>query len=174
MISFKAEIERFNEMGEKTGWSYVFIPAELAEQLNPGCRKSYRVKGMLDATEISGMALVPMGSGDFILALKANLRKTLRKEAGAVLQVQLALDTEFKIEMPDILFDCLQDEQHLMDNFLKMPKSHQNYYINWLNQAKTAATQTKRLLMIVKAMEEKQLFGEMIRASKNNQDTLRS
>ena len=174
MITFKAEIERFDDMGEKTGWSYVFVPAILSEQLNPGCKKSYRVRGMLDTTPIAGMALMPMGEGDFILALKTNLRKTLRKEAGAVLQLQLDIDTDFKIEMPEILHDCLQDEPHLMDNFLKMPKSHQNYYINWLNQAKTEVTQTKRLLMIVKAMEEKQQFGEMIRAAKNNQDALRS
>ena len=174
MITFKAEIERFNDMGEKTGWSYVFIPAQLAEELSPGSRKSFRVKGMIDSTAISGLALVPMGGGDFILALKKNLRKTLRKEVGGVVQITLALDTEFKIEIPEILHDCLEDEPGLLQQFLKMPKSHQNYYINWLNSAKTEPTVLKRLTMIIKAMEQKQDFGEMIRASKKDQDTLRS
>ena len=45
MVTFKAEIERFAEMGEKTGWTYVFIPFAIANEIKADCRKSYRVKG---------------------------------------------------------------------------------------------------------------------------------
>jgi hypothetical protein len=41
MIHFKAEIERFETMGEKTGWSYVFIPAALANEIKPDCKKKF-------------------------------------------------------------------------------------------------------------------------------------
>ena len=33
MIQFTALIERFGEQGEKTGWTYILIPAEKAQQL---------------------------------------------------------------------------------------------------------------------------------------------
>lgn len=163
MIIFEAEIERFAKMGEKTGWTFVFIPMAIAEQINPGCKKSYRVKGRLDAVEVSGMSFVPMGEGNFILALKTSLRKELRKEEGAILRLELEEDKDFKVEMPADLELCLMEEQHLMDNFLKLPKSHQNYYINWLNTAKTEQTRTKRLTQIVIAMDKKLSFGEMLK-----------
>src|SRR5688572_5863787 len=103
MITFKAEIERFAEMGEKTGWSYVFIPSAVANEIKPDCKKSFRVKGRIDDVEIGGVATVPMGEGDFIIALKATLRKQLRKEKGAIVELELEEDKDFKIEIPEDL-----------------------------------------------------------------------
>jgi len=168
MVHFKAEIEQFESMGEKTGWRYVFIPAGLANQLKADCKKSFRVKGKIDTVEIEGLATSPMGEGDFIIALKADLRKRLRKESGATVELYLEEDKNFKVEMPEDLEICLSEEKHLMANFLKQPKSHQNYFINWINSAKTETTRTKRLVLTVKAMEEMQDFGAMIRASKES------
>jgi hypothetical protein len=166
MIILKAEIERFASMGEKTGWSYIFIPAALSNELNPGCKVSYRVKGLLDQVPIQGIGVIPMGAGDFIMALKASLRKQLKKEAGAELLVQLQLDPDFKIELPLELELCLDDDERCKANFLKLPKSHQNYYINWYNSAKTEPTKIKRLTLIMKAMENNMSFSEMMRANK--------
>ncbi|MES2830114.1 MAG: YdeI/OmpD-associated family protein [Bacteroidota bacterium] len=166
MVSFKAEIERFADMGEKTGWSYIFIPQALAHELKPDCKKSFRVKGRIDQVTVEGMATVPMGEGDFILALKASLRKQLKKEAGGVVNIELEEDTGFRIDIPEDLELCLSDEPMLLENFLKMPKSHQNWYINWLNSAKTEPTRTKRIVKIVSAMDRGMDFGEMMREGK--------
>lgn len=166
MIYLKAEIERFEQMGEKTGWSYVFLPSQVAEQIKPDCKVSFRVKGRIDEIAISGIATVPMGEGDFILALKADLRKKLKKEAGAKVELCLEEDRDFKIEMPEDLEVCLADGDELLTTFLKQPKSHQNYFIKWINEAKTESTRAKRLLMTVNAMEKKQDYGTMIRESK--------
>lgn len=166
MVTFKAEIERFAEMGEKTGWTYVFIPLAIANMIKPDCRKSYRVKGRLDHIEIVGIALVPMGEGNFIIALNAGIRKQLKKDLGGVLELVLEEDTTFKIELPEDLEVCLSDEPHLLKNFLKQPKSHQNWYINWLNSAKTEATRTKRIVKIVLAMDKDWDFGTMMRDGK--------
>lgn len=163
MITIKAEIERFSDMGEKTGWSYVFIPHAVANEIKPDYKKSFRVKGRIDHIEIAGMATVPMGEGDFIIALKASLRKQLRKEKGAVVDLQLEEDKDFKIEIPEDLELCLSDEQHLFDGFMALPMSHRNWYINWLNSAKTELTRTKRLVKIVSAMDRGLTFSEMMR-----------
>jgi len=166
MIVFEAEIERYEKMGEKTGWTFVFVPAGIANQIKPDCKKSYRIKGRLDAVEIRGLALTPIGEGNFIIALKASLRKQLKKEEGAILRIELEEDKDFKIEMPADLELCLLEERHNMENFMKLPKSHQNYYINWLNTAKTESTRVKRLSQIVTAMDKQMEFGEMIRSAK--------
>lgn len=166
MVTFKAEIERFAEMGEKSGWTYVFIPLAIANEIKPDCRKSYRVKGRLDHFEIVGIALVPMGEGNFIMALNGGMRKQLKKDVGGVLELCLEEDTTFKIEMPEDLELCLSDEPHLIKNFLKQPKSHQNWYINWVNSAKTEPTRTKRIVRIVSAMDKDWDFGTMMRDGK--------
>ena len=79
MICYQTIIKKFGAQGEKTGWTYIEVPAKIAQQIYPNTKKSFRVKGKLDALEISGMALIPMGEGDFILALKADVRKKIRK-----------------------------------------------------------------------------------------------
>jgi len=168
MITFEAEIEHFSKMGEKTGWTYITIPMKIANQIKPNCRKSFRVQGFIDVLPVSGLSFLPMGEGDFILALNANLRKQLKKEEGARLHLQLEEDKKFKIEMPEDLELCLMEERHCLENFLNLPKSHQNYYINWLNTAKTEPTRIKRLTQIVIAMDKKQNFSEMMRSNKSN------
>ncbi|MEI9933350.1 MAG: DUF1905 domain-containing protein [Ferruginibacter sp.] len=68
---------KFGEQGEKTGWSYILVKKEIAEKLKPGNKKSFRVKGKLDEYSIKGIALVPMGEGNFIMAINATMRKAM-------------------------------------------------------------------------------------------------
>ena len=82
MIKFTATILKFDKQGEKTGWTYITIPSEMAQQLYPGNKKSFRVKGKLDEHSIEGVALMPMGEGDFIMALNAGMRKGIGKTKG--------------------------------------------------------------------------------------------
>jgi len=163
MIRFTTKILQFGEMGEKTGWSYIRIPAALAEKLMPGVRKSFRVKGRLDQHVIEKVALLPMGEGDFIMPLKANVRKTLRKRKGDSLRVELEVDKAV-IKPPKDLMECLADEPEALAYFKTLPKSHQNYFGNWVREAKTEGTRTKRLASVVMAMMRRQNFGEMLRA----------
>ena len=163
MIRFTTKILQFGEMGEKTGWSYIRIPAALAEKLMPGVRKSFRVKGRLDEHAIEKVALLPMGEGDFIMPLKANVRKTLRKQKGDSLRVELEVDKAV-IKPPKDLMECLADEPEALAYFKTLPKSHQNYFGNWVREAKTEGTRTKRLASVVMAMTRRQNFGEMLRA----------
>lgn len=166
MIYLKTEIEKYESNGEKTGWSYVFIPQEIADQIKPNSRRGFRVKGFLDELAVNGLSATPVKNDGFIIPLNKNLRKALRKEEGAVIELRLEFDANFKIEMPEILEVCLAQEEGLLAYFLSLPKSHQNYFINWLNTAKTEPTLTKRLVMLVNAMVLKQDFGAMIRANR--------
>mgnify|MGYP003574889983 CR=1 FL=1 len=168
MVNFNAEIERFEKNGEKTGWSYVFIPEEIAQQIKPDDRRGFRVRGQIDNLQITGKSLLPMGGGDFILPLDGKIRRQLRKEAGNPVTLSLAYDADFKIEMPEDLEVCLAQEEGLLEHFLSYTKSHQNYFIVWLNTAKTDTTRTKRLVMIVNAMAKRQDFGLMLRSNKKS------
>ena len=172
MICFTTKILQFQEMGEKTGWSYIRIPAAQAEKLMPGNKKSFRVKGRLDDQAIEKMALLPMGEGEFILALKASIRKSLRKQKGDTLRVELEVDKAI-IKPPKELMECLADEPGALAYFSSLPKSHQNYFGGWIRAAKTEATRTKRLVRVVDAMAKKLNFGEMLRSRADDRVGLR-
>jgi len=163
MVEFNTLILQFADQGEKTGWSYIEIPADIAQQLKPGNKKSFRVKGMLDGFAVSGMALMPMGEGNFIMALKAEVRKGIHKNAGAMLQVKLEEDKDYKIEIPDDLQECFDFEPEAVDFFYTLPKSHREYFIKWINEAKTAETRNKRIVNTVNAMLRKWPYNVMLR-----------
>lgn len=161
--TYTTTILKFDKQGEKTGWTYIVVPADVAQQLNPGVRKSFQVKGKLDAFSFSGMNLLPMGEGEFILALKADVRKAIGKKHGAMLQVQLEVDTsEYQINAEFLA--CLKDAPEADKIFAALPASHQRYYSKWIESAKTDTTRAKRIALAVNSFIKKQTFAEMLRA----------
>ena len=125
---------------------------------------------MLDGLAIAGIALLPMGNGDFIMPLKAGTRKGIHKNAGAMLRVLIEEDKDFKIEIPDDLQECFDFEPEALDFFNTLAKSHRNYFIKWINDAKTGETRAKRIVNTINAMLRKWSYGQMIRAMKAEKD----
>src|ERR1039457_2811680 len=109
MIEFTTTILKFNEKGEKTGWSYIEIPADVAQRLKRRNKKSFRVKGKLDNYSIKNIALLPMGGGNFIIAINTLMRKGIGKRHGAMLNVKLEVDKAPRILDP-VFMDCLEVE----------------------------------------------------------------
>lgn len=153
MIKFNAKIDQFGEMGEKTGWTYIEVPADLAEELIGKQKKSFRVKGKLDTFPIKGVALMPMGNGSFIMPLNADMRKGIHKKKGAMLQVQIAVDKE-PIAPPPGFMDCLEDEPKAKACFEKLSLSHRNYYIKWLGGVKGEVAVAKRMAQAINALSK--------------------
>jgi hypothetical protein len=162
MVQFTAVIQQAAEMGEKTGWSYVIIPPEIALRLKPGNKKSFRVKGKLDAHPISQQALLPIGKGIFMLPLKSSLRKAIHKNKGAMLKLSLEEDKK-PLEVSAELLECLSDSPKAEKKFKALPRSHQMYYSNWIESAKTIQTKAKRIGLTITAMEKNLSYGEMLR-----------
>src|SRR6185312_7994139 len=106
MIQFTTIIKKFDKQGEKTGWSYVEIPEEIATQIKPGYKRSYRVKGYFDSYKIERTSMLPMGDGNFIIPLNAAMRKALGKRKGAEIKVSLEEDKR-KVEINETFLLCL-------------------------------------------------------------------
>jgi len=161
MIQFIVTIHRFEKQGEKTGWTYIEIPVDIAEKLKPGSKKSFRVKGKLDEFKISGVSLLPMGGGAFIMPINAAMRKGIGKKHGAMLKVQLTEDKK-PYEINADFLECLRDEPKALKAFNAMPKSFQNYYSKWIESARTELTRTKRIAHAVSTLAKNMNFSEMI------------
>ncbi|MBL7713794.1 MAG: DUF1905 domain-containing protein [Chitinophagaceae bacterium] len=170
MVQFTAIIQKFGEKGDKTGWTYIELPADLAAELNPGVRKSYHVKGLLDKHPIAGVTILPMGGGSYILPINAAMRKGVAKKEGAMLSVQLQKDDQ-PYELNALLVEGLSESDKANSIFFAMPRSHQNIYSKYIDAAKTPATQQKRIIQIVILLERGLSYGEMLReqAAQNRQ-----
>jgi len=168
MIRFTTTLQQFGKQGEKTGWTYIRIPAKLSDKLKPGNKKSYRVKGKIDALPIEGVALIPMGEGDFIMAINAVMRKGIKKTKGASVKVELETHDKFEIKLPRELMECLEEEPAAITFFKTLAKGPQGYFIKWVLSAKTEETQAKRMAQMIAALAKKQDFPTMLRSLKQN------
>ncbi len=171
MQSFSTSIKKFDRQGEKTGWTYIEVPANIAEKLNPGVKKGFQVKGKLDALAFEGLNLLPMGEGNFILALKSDIRKKLGKQKDDQVTVWLALDKKV-YQLDADLLACLSDEPRADAAFNKMPPSHQKYYSKWVESAKTEQTKSKRIAMAVNALAAGLDYGTMLRKARDEREQL--
>lgn len=166
MQKFKALIEKFGAMGEKTGWTYILIDTKIAGKINPGVKKSYRVKGKLDSVQISQVAIIPMGEGDFILPLNADLRKKLKKQKGEQISAELEKDNSEFVFNTDFIF-CLSEDKKAHAFFKTLTPSHQRYFSKWIETAKTPETKAKRIAKALEGLSNKMGYPEMIRHFKN-------
>ena len=167
MVKFTTTILQFAKQGEKTGWTYITIPADIAMQIHSGDKKGFRVKGKLDDFVITGISLLPMGGGDFIMPLNASIRKGVGKRKGALLNAQLAFDkTEYQLNKEFI--ECLEDDPDALAFFKTQSRSMQNYFSKWIEAAKTDATKTKRIAMAISALAQKLNYAEMLRMQKRD------
>lgn len=170
MHSFTALLRQFGEKGEKTGWTYINVPNAITETLRPGRKTSFRVKGVLDAHGIERVALIPMGSSEtpdsqFIMAINATMRRAIRKEAGATVRVELAVDDSPLPPSADLVV-CLQDDPTALAFFQTLTNGHQLYFNNWIEAAKTVETRTRRLTQAITGLAMGMSYSEMIRYNK--------
>ena len=170
-VSFQTIIRRFADQGEKTGWTYIKIPSAIAAQIHPANKKSFRVKGKLDEYAFEKISLLPFGDGDFIMALNASIRKAIHKVEGAKVSVQLQLDEREPDPSPEFLAS-MNDEPAALATFNKLKKSHQHYFINWIESAKTDQTKAKRIAHAVDALSQGLGFREALMSSKKERDDL--
>ena len=167
MQTFSALLKRFDSNGEKTRWTYIDIPLSVSEALRPGQKTSFRVKGKLDEYTIERVALIPMGqsngsNGAFIMGVNAVMRRGIRKEKDATVQVTLDVDLD-PVPLSADLMTCLADDPAALDFFNTLTKGHQNYFSNWIEEAKTVETKTKRIIQAVTGLSMGLGYGEMVR-----------
>ena len=165
MVLFTAVIKQFTQHAEKTGWTYIEIPADISDKIKPGNRRVFRVKGKLDNHPVKSVAVMPMKGGGFIMPVNASMRKGTGKRKGATLKVQLEEDTE-KLKPPTELLECLADDPAAKSYFDSLTYGHKNYFTKWIESAKTEPTKTKRIAQAIDALSRQMDFGTMLRSLK--------
>lgn len=97
----------------KYGWTYTIIP-----EIRPDPNAPFnwvKVRGTIDSYQIKGYRLMPSGDvmpsgkGGLFLAVNAEIRKKIQKQAGDYVHIVLYPDNE-PIEIPKEFLLCLQDD----------------------------------------------------------------
>ena len=173
MPTFTTILQKFGEKGDKTRWTYIEIPVAVTDALKPGHKTPFRVKGTLDNYPIKLTALLPLGrnvpritddqEGGFMLPVNATMRRGMGKdEEGTPVQVTLEVDNDPLPQSADLL-ECLEDDPDAKRHFESLAKSHQNYFSNWIEEARTPDTKAKRIAQSLRGLAMGMNFGEMIR-----------
>ncbi len=165
MHSFKSIIQKFASKGEKTGWTYIDVPQDILLKLKRKDKKEFRIKGVIDDVKIERLATYPIGDGNFIIALNAELRKKLGKKEGATISLKIELDKSETLQAQE-LTDALAEDKVAKKQFDAMLLSQRNYFHRYVYDAKGIDTKAGRIVNIINAMYKKQDFGEMIRSLK--------
>lgn len=166
MIKLECEINKFDQQGEKTGWTYITIPAVAAQKLHPESKKYFRIKGTMDGVPFAQLALLPMGDGEYILPLNAAMRKAIKKHEGQLLTLAIEADHSEFLYSPEMMA-CLEEDSHALAQFKTLAGSHQKYFSKWVDSAKGYDTKAERINRVLFAMQNKLNYAEMIRYFKS-------
>ncbi|MGX5858043.1 DUF1905 domain-containing protein [Dyadobacter jiangsuensis] len=143
LINQKYQLEKFPGKG---GWTYVILP-EIPQSIK---RKfgMVKVKGRIDDYELMGYNLMPMGTGQLFLPVKAEIRKKIGKKEGDWVSIELYADNS-ALAIPEELIDCLKDEPKAYANFLKLGEGAQKEYRDWVYSAKKDETKVARIAKMI-------------------------
>jgi hypothetical protein len=154
LVNKKYKLEKFHGKG---GWTYAQIPEIVKD------KKSslgwVKVKGFIDDVAISNYHLMPMGDGKFMLPVKAEIRKKIRKQEGDWVKVVLFPDKD-PIAIPPEWQECLQDEPVANKFFQSLSDSEKKYYIQWIYGAKREETRVSRMARSIRRLMKRLKFYE--------------
>jgi hypothetical protein len=125
----------------KYGWTFTEIPEIQPDKNSPF--SWVKVKGSIDGYEISKYHLMPSGKGTLMLAVKTDIRKKIKKEAGDFVHIILYPDNE-PLEVPEEFLLCLQDDAEALQFFNSLNENEQHNYVKWIYSAKTEQTKVER------------------------------
>jgi hypothetical protein len=163
MVEFTATLEKFGKKGEKTGWTYITVPGKIASKLKANTKKSFRVKGKLDNFTMKGVALIPMGEGDYIIPINAAMRKGIKKQLKGEKVVLKLEEDKAPLELSADFLACLAEDKQAKLFFDTLGRSHQHYYSKWIESAKTDSTKAKRIAQAINGFRMKMGYPEMLR-----------
>jgi hypothetical protein len=146
LVNTKVQLQRFEGKG---GWTYAPLPSVLPDKKNTfGWVK---VNGFIDDYEISGQHLMPLGNGTLFLAVKADIRKAIRKQAGDTVLIRLYVENADPDIPPDIQ-TALKKHPPAGKFLARLATHNRQTYINYVNAASNDMERKQRLDYIIEEL----------------------
>lgn len=143
----------------KGGWTY----AEISEIPMPKTTFGMlKVKGKIDDYELSNVRLMPLGNGHLLLAVKAEIRKKIKKQAGDMVHIVLYEDKTMFI-IPEELTLCMQYEDGVLEKFETYSDGEKKAFTDWIYSAKTEQTKVDRMAKTIQMIQRGEKFYDKIK-----------
>ena len=138
----------------KGGWTYVEIPEIPMGKTPFGMLK---VRGKIDDYEFSNVNLMPLGNGNLMFAVKAAIKKKIKKEAPDTVHIILYEDSTPLI-IPEDLLLCMQYEEGVLEKFELYTDGQKKAFIEWIYSAKTEQTKADRIAKTIGMVQNGEKF----------------
>jgi len=130
----------------KGGWTYALIPEVSKEKRFPfGLKK---VNGSIDNYKLENCTLMPFGNGQLFLPVKAEIRKSIKKEAGEWVRIILFGEESPEVIPADIL-ECLKEAPNAYKRFKELPDLEQKEEIDAIMEAKRQDTKVEKIVRLI-------------------------
>lgn len=116
-----------------------------------------KVRGKIDNYEFSNVHLMPLGNGNLVLAVKAAIKKIIKKEAPDTVHVILYEYITPLIITEDLLL-CMRYEDGLLEKFQTYTDSQKKAFVDWINSAKTNKTRVDRIAKTITMVQNGDKF----------------
>lgn len=118
------------KMQMKGGWTYALLPDVLKSgKKNFGWAK---VNAFIDDYELKNASLMPIKGGRLFIAVKAEIRKQIGKEAGDTVRIKLYGNKPPEAISNDDFFTALKDDPDAYARFHKFPPKEQQAWVGWI------------------------------------------
>jgi hypothetical protein len=134
---------------------YVDVPADISKRLDGGAHVP--VAGEVDGVPLR-TTLVSRGRGAYRLAIHGDIRKKLRVDSGAVVEVAIALDEHSREpELPPALVLALRNAPRAQQKFRGMTTALRRQIVRYLTAVKTQETLERRAVKLVARLERREM-----------------
>ena len=136
-------LEKFRGKG---GWTFVRLP----EIKTPSgkCLGWDKVGALFDDYEVAEIGLLSLGNGQRFLPVKAEIRKSIGKQAGDQIKLKIfALTMELNVRAEFLL--CVEDDPEALKHFQSWKEQERDKYISWIEQGQSTEQQIERMAQAV-------------------------
>lgn len=132
---------------------YVDVPTDISKVLDGGAHVP--VAGTVEGVPLQS-TLVSRGRGSYRLAIHGDIRKKLRVDAGAVVEVAIRRDEESREpQLPPALVLALRNAPKAQRNFRKMTTALRRQIVRYLVAVKSQQTLERRVTKFVARLERR-------------------
>lgn len=138
-------------MQKMGAWTIAITPIDVKKVF--GRKGHVRVKGTIDGFPFDDTSLMPMGTGEHCMAIRSEIRKAIRKNAGDTIEIILEEDFS-ELKIPEELIEAFEASPEAKQLFDAFSPSHKRNYTKYVAGSKNKETRTRRAVASVIKLEK--------------------
>ncbi len=144
--------QKFKTTMQKMGaWTIAITPIDVRKIFGKGGH--VRVKGTIDGYPFNDTSLMPMITGKHCMAIRSEIRKAIRKDAGDTIEIILEEDHS-ELVVPDELIEAFEASPEAKQLFNSYSPSHKRNYTKYVSGSKNKETRLRRAVASVIKLEK--------------------